>query len=573
MEDNKKGKFNPQSIVQYLVLLLAVLVSFDVFMQYSIATATYWNSYYELAVSSSPELWKIGFRIEDVDMRSLALESKLTSIVDIVKSMPNKRSHVGRNNENIESSIQLKSGDNINTLLRGMDFNHTKPAGMGSPLSSFSKAIENQHAEQISNNILLDHELHLQLHEHSGNISNIVTIHCDSDSDSGAGVLRVGLNDYRTDERNSCHLFEASNPKERRTNPHYMFEKIPLGDGAFGLKSVATKLFIRVVPPLQDSSTDTEFAQWGVALRSYTAGAYERFRHADDGRLFSSLLGGFLTCGGGDPVQGTNGAFGTYNRFRFQPVDVDNYEKSLELVALSDQLLRTQQDYVKHHQAEQVIQRQAAAFSPKEAGVVVSDTIRVGITIPVTSKGTLMESIKESPLWSNFFDTFMKSIDWRSNRICFRVYIGFDKADLIYDTGDAWSEMRDEFSERAAFRMKEQLMDDIAIHSVLRDTLSLKLMHFEGLQGAPSQVVSQLMLQSYADGFDYFYQVNDDTLIITPNWAADFIKTLQSNPLVPNFGVTGPTDLNNDRIFTHCFVHRTHVDVSQLLIMCACLLT
>jgi hypothetical protein len=30
-------------------------------------------------------------------------------------------------------------------------------------------------------------------------------------------------------------------------------------------------------------------------------------------------------------------------------------------------------------------------------------------------------------------------------------------------------------------------------------------MHFDHLDGAPSQVVSQLMLTAYMDNFDYFY--------------------------------------------------------------------
>ena len=55
--------------------------------------------------------------------------------------------------------------------------------------------------------------------------------------------------------------------------------------------------------------------------------------------------------------------------------------------------------------------------------------------------------------------------------------------------------------------------------------------------------------------------MNDDTIIVTPNWANDLINALQSNPLIPNFGVTGPLDTYNNKIFTHSFVHRTHIEV------------
>lgn len=55
--------------------------------------------------------------------------------------------------------------------------------------------------------------------------------------------------------------------------------------------------------------------------------------------------------------------------------------------------------------------------------------------------------------------------------------------------------------------------------------------------------------------------MNDDTIITSPNWAPRMIATLASNPAIPNFGVTGPSDSNNEKIFTHAFVHRTHMEV------------
>ena len=59
--------------------------------------------------------------------------------------------------------------------------------------------------------------------------------------------------------------------------------------------------------------------------------------------------------------------------------------------------------------------------------------------------------------------------------------------------------------------------------------------------------------------------MNDDTIIVTPNWAVTLIQTLLSNPIISNFGVTGPTDSYNDKIFTHSFIHRTHIEIFQHL--------
>ena len=58
-------------------------------------------------------------------------------------------------------------------------------------------------------------------------------------------------------------------------------------------------------------------------------------------------------------------------------------------------------------------------------------------------------------------------------------------------------------------------------------------------------------------------QVNDDTIITSPNWAPKLVAALASNPSIPNFGVTGPSDSNNEKIFTHSFVHRTHIEVKS----------
>ena len=119
---------------------------------------------------------------------------------------------------------------------------------------------------------------------------------------------------------------------------------------------------------------------------------------------------------------------------------------------------------------------------------------------------------------------------------------------------------REEFKQRATFRMTEQLMEQKAIDEVIVDKLSIKLMHLIISRVLLHKLLVNL-LSTYSDGFDYFYQVNDDTILVSPNWAVHFIDKLKSNPIIPNFGVTGPKDVNNDKIFTHSFTHRTHIDI------------
>jgi hypothetical protein len=257
-------------------------------------------------------------------------------------------------------------------------------------------------------------------------------------------------------------------------------------------------------------------------------------------------------------VSGSTGTWSASSKIELVRTSHELVQSAYSLVDLSNQVLRIQKKYALSHEISVKERKETVS---NITGSENPNAVKICLAVPMTSKGTEMDTIADSPFWSNLFDSFMKSIDWRSNRYIFRFYIGFDKADDMYDTGDAWSDFREEFRHRATYRMIEQQLEEEDVNRVLEEQLSIKIKHFDHLQGAPSQVVSQLALAAYQDNFDYFYQVNDDTSIVTPNWAPRLISALAANPSIPNFGVTGPSDSNNEKIFTHSFVHRTHLEV------------
>lgn len=207
-------------------------------------------------------------------------------------------------------------------------------------------------------------------------------------------------------------------------------------------------------------------------------------------------------------VSGTPGRYSlkSSQSFVLERIPTDTVHSSYTLLDLSNQIQRIQSEYTASHQIS-ISDRKAAVNDAHRTAINGGSPVRICLGVPMTSKGTIMKDVMDSPFWTNLFDSFMKSIDWRSNRYIFRFYLGFDKADDMYDTGDAWSDLREEFRHRATYRMLEQLMDETTINTVLEEQLSIKLMHFDHLEGAPSQVVSQLMLSAYMDNFDYFYQV------------------------------------------------------------------
>ena len=69
------------------------------------------------------------------------------------------------------------------------------------------------------------------------------------------------------------------------------------------------------------------------------------------------------------------------------------------------------------------------------------------------------------------------------------------------------------------------------------------------------------LLAGYNDGLDYFYMVNDDTVMTSRNWTDIYVEQLAHfNP--PNVGIVGPWHTGgNIHILTYFFSHRTHIDI------------
>jgi hypothetical protein len=513
--------------ITILLVFLCILAGLDLWRQYALNSEDYWFTQYSHAIQGrnldENKFWKFGYRLEDLEDVLINQYDNLQRVRASIESVrsPASAIHPKKVSSEVTSSSTLR------------DITYPKMA---------SQLLQELPAIRKSRNII---------HEILTNDSAVYHIHCENRE---GPLLRVGENDFRTDPRDQCQLFGSASTSSTIPGPHNMFEKIPIEEGMFALRSVGSRMYVKAVPPPNDH---TELP-WKLVIGGPVIGAAEKFRLTDDGYLYSSLIGGFFQCATGQMVKGYSSIYGSYNKFLFQPVANEDIIEAQKLVHLSNQIISIQSKYSQQHEIS--LQARKSAVNLANSASSPAQT-RICLGIPMTSKSTVMKDVSESPLWSNLFDSFMKSIDWKANKYIFRFYLGFDKADGLYDTGDAWSEIREEFKRRATFRMKEQLLTDEEANQVLDDKLSLKLMHFDHLEGAPTQVVSQLMLAAFVDGFDYFYQVNDDTVIISPNWTPALIEKLASNPYIPNFGVTGPMDTNNEKIFTHSFVHRTHIEV------------
>ena len=177
-------KIDTGKIITALLVLLCTLASLDLWRQYAINSSDYWYLQYALAVRSGDEFWKLGFRLEDLEIK---LESQKQHWMSIMQS--------------------------IDTI---------------APRFSLTpKSLRPNIADDIS----LTRRSRLAIHNLLNNETSVGQVRCGTDGK----LLRIGLNDFRTDTRDMCGLF-TSTGTEDQSGPHTMFEMVYLDEGAFSLK-------------------------------------------------------------------------------------------------------------------------------------------------------------------------------------------------------------------------------------------------------------------------------------------------------------------------------------------------
>ena len=91
-------------------------------------------------------------------------------------------------------------------------------------------------------------------------------------------------------------------------------------------------------------------------------------------------------------------------------------------------------------------------------------------------------------------------------------------------------------------------------------TVELQMVYC-GYSGKPAWSQNDALMKAYEDNFAYYFMVNDDTQISGSGWTEALVKGL-ANRFPPNFGLVGPQHIgDSQKILTHNFVHKTHVDL------------
>ena len=191
----------------------------------------------------------------------------------------------------------------------------------------------------------------------------------------------------------------------------------------------------------------------------------------------------------------------------------------------------------------------------------------LGLLVPCTTAKTCMRGKDgKTSCWKTVDDTSLLkelipsvfstlSAATAPPRLDLVIYVGYDGGDAIYDTDAARAALPQRIKAALATMTKP---GDGGVANLPR--IGLQLVRCAGSRSmvSASNCISQ---QADADGAEYTYRVNDDTVFETAGWLDALPAALQAlDP--PNVGVVGPqASGGNWKVLTYDAVHRSHLEI------------
>jgi hypothetical protein len=187
----------------------------------------------------------------------------------------------------------------------------------------------------------------------------------------------------------------------------------------------------------------------------------------------------------------------------------------------------------------------------------------IALGISTTTRGIEGANMDNIPFFKVLLASFLKTVlptapgktaTCKDSRYEYRIYLGFDNGDVVYDAPDGVEKLYRKFNAELAFA---------GLTEGDRDCISLRALRFayEPGRSVSALVASDVMRVAYNEGADYLYRVNDDTEILTAGWEDQLTHAL-ARMVPPNVGVSGPLcEQGNLDILTHHMTHRTHLDL------------
>ena len=169
---------------------------------------------------------------------------------------------------------------------------------------------------------------------------------------------------------------------------------------------------------------------------------------------------------------------------------------------------------------------------------------KIGIIIPSRTifkdKKKNIKKVQDLPLIKYLLPSFHDKCD-KNGRYSYNIYIGYDYDDTFY--------------KENKFKITEFIKRNFNIKN-----LNISFIEFDKSYsgGKVAAIWSELANIAVKNNCEYLYQLGDDIKFIDSGWENKFINKLQENN---NIGVVGPIDLNNTKLLTQSFVHKTHLDI------------
>ena len=172
-------------------------------------------------------------------------------------------------------------------------------------------------------------------------------------------------------------------------------------------------------------------------------------------------------------------------------------------------------------------------------------TVAMGCAITTKKISSAEEMINSSLYFTQLLPSFCKTA---SPGYFYMFYMGFDFNDTILSFPVGRKAFRKYFHSITTNMIKGEFEVDVRFvpcnHS-----------------GKMAWAHNDALVTAYRAGLDYFYMVNDDTIMKSKNWTNIYVEQLAAF-YPPNVGIVGPNhNGGNTDILTYFFSHRTHIDI------------
>eukprot|EP01031_Cornospumella_fuschlensis_P030874 gene30874-37310_t len=176
------------------------------------------------------------------------------------------------------------------------------------------------------------------------------------------------------------------------------------------------------------------------------------------------------------------------------------------------------------------------------------DLPMIAIMAASTTRNIKEPSPTTMALFTYLLPSLMRTLDCGFR---YEYYLGYDQGDVYYDDASGMEEVK--------AWINKNIKQPLARRQI---SFEFRAVRVHNTVQKPGPVFLEMARAAYKNGAAYFYRINDDTELLG-TWPRAFVRTLES--LGSPYGVVGPLcNQGNERILTHDFVHRVHMDVFEM---------